>query len=181
MKNVLILHGLNASSKSNWFSWLGKELERNGFKVWIPDLPDANKPNIDKWTNYIFDNWEFNKESFIVGHSAGAVEILGILEKLPASTVIDKAILVAGFLNDLGWQELEELFIKPFDFAKIKNSAKEFIFVHSDNDPYVPIENGQLLKEKLDGKLIIKKGQGHFNLEAGERYKQFPELLDLIN
>ncbi len=37
------------------------------------------------------------------------------------------------------------------------------------------------MQKNLGGKLVIKIGQGHFNLEAGEKYRQFPELLEYIN
>jgi hypothetical protein len=37
------------------------------------------------------------------------------------------------------------------------------------------------LSQKLDGKLVVEKGQGHFNLEAGPQYVQFPLLLELID
>jgi len=42
------------------------------------------------------------------------------------------------------------------------------------------LSHAQYLKEKLDAELIVKKGQGHFNLEVGPQYKQFPELLEKI-
>lgn len=84
MKNVLILHGAGNNSKGNWFSWLRKTLEEKGSKVWSPDLPNSDHPDQDVWTDFIFSNkeWEFNDDSIIVGHSAGATVILRILEKL---------------------------------------------------------------------------------------------------
>ena len=35
-------------------------------------------------------------------------------------------------------------------------------------------------KGQVNGKLIVKKGQGHFNLEKGPEYKQFPFLLEVL-
>ena len=37
------------------------------------------------------------------------------------------------------------------------------------------------MQKHLGGKLIIKKGQGHFNLEKGNKYKKFPLILELLN
>src|SRR3989344_5767772 len=84
MKNVLLLHGSGNNSQGNWFPWLKKELEEKGFKVWVPNLPHADYPDISEWVDFIFSskNWEFNKESLIIGHSAGATLILGLLKIL---------------------------------------------------------------------------------------------------
>ena len=72
------------------------------------------------------------------------------------------------------------LFEEPFNWEEIKNHAKKIILFHSDNDPYVPLSHAQYLKEKLEAELIVKKGQGHFNLEVGPQYKRFPELLEKV-
>lgn len=54
------------------------------------------------------------------------------------------------------------------------------MFIHSDNDPYCPLEHAEYLAKSAGGKLIIKKGQGHFNLEKGKQHRQFPLLLELL-
>jgi predicted alpha/beta hydrolase family esterase len=90
--------------------------------------------------------------------------------------VVNKCILVGSFKDDLGWDSLKELFLVPFNFEKIKKHAKEFIFIHSDNDPYCPLEHAEYLSQKLSGKLIVIKGQGHF---SGEKVT-IPEMLDAV-
>lgn len=176
MKNALILHGTDSDSSANWFPWLNGELEKAGYKVWVPDLPHAEKPNIERYNNFLLSNksWAFNDESIIVGHSSGAVEILGLLQALPNNVMVEKCILVGSFKDDLGWESLKELFLTPFDFEKIKRHAKEFIFIHSDNDPYCPLEHAEYLSQKLNGKLVLIKGQGHF---SGENIK-IPQILE---
>ncbi len=182
MKNALILHGTGANSQSNWFPWLKVELEKHGWKVLVPDLPGAEKPNIVRYNNFILSNqeWFFNDESVIIGHSSGSVAILGLLQALPESVKINMSILVGSFKDDLRRDDLKELFLQPFHFEKIKQRSKKFIFIHSDNDPHCPLDHAQYLSEQLGGELIVLKGQGHFNLEAGEQYRQFPFLLDLL-
>lgn len=181
MKNALILHGTGGNSQDSWCQWLKKELEQKGYKVWTPDLPDSYNPNINRYNQFIFSQWKFDEDSIIIGHSSGAVAILGILQELPENVVIDKAILVAGFKNDLGWENIKSLFEKPFDYEKIKKHSKKIILIHSDNDPYVKLEHGVFLKDKLEGKLVILPGQGHFSIStAGEKYREFPELLKYL-
>jgi len=182
MRNALILHGTNSSSQDNWFPWLKKQLKKLGWKVWVPDLPGADKPNIKRYNKFILENseWEFNKDSTIIGHSSGSVAILGLLQELLDETVVGKCILIGAFKNDLGWDSLKGLFKDPFNFNKIKKHAKQFIFNDSDNDPHCPLGHAKYLSNKLDGKLIVKKGQGHFNLESDPKYKKFPFLLEVL-
>lgn len=187
MKNVLILHGAGNNSQGNWFPWLKKELEERDFKVWVPDLPNADKPVLKDWLKVVYSNkdWGFNQDSVLIGHSSGATLILRILEKLPVKIKIRKAILVAGPLDKGSipeiWKLKEDVTKDPFNWEKIKNSASEFILIYSDNDQYDCGErHGRILHSKIGGRLIIKKGQGHFNLEKGLKYKEFPELLKYI-
>ena len=165
MKNALILHGTNADSSQNWFPWLKGELKKIGYKVWVPDLPHAEKPNIQRYNEFIFGkkDWEFNSKSIIIGHSSGAVAILGLLQELPERVAVSKCFLVGSFIDDLGRDDLKELFLKPFDFEKIKQHSKEIIFIHSEDDGTCPLDHAKFLAKKLDGKLIVKKDQGHFS------------------
>lgn len=187
MKNALILHGAANNHTGNWFPWLKERLEEKGYKVWSPDLPNDQRPIQKEWLETIFSNkdWQFNEESVIIGHSAGATLILRILDRLKDGEKINQAIFVACPI-DKGqfpqfWQYKEDLTKDPFNWEKIKKSAKDFIFIASDNDPYDCGErHAKLMHQNLGGKLVIKKGQGHFNLEIGEQYRQFPELLDLV-
>jgi uncharacterized protein len=186
MKNALILHGAGNNSQGNWFPWLKSELEKKGYTVWSPDLPNSETPDKASWLRVIFSNqdWVFNSQSVLVGHSAGSDLILRILEQLPEGVKINKAVLVAGPAN-LGTKPeyfaYKDLVRDPFNWEKIKSSAANFYFIHSDNDPYqCGIDQGKIFHEHLGGELILRPGQGHFNLEQGEHYRQFPLLIDLI-
>jgi len=182
MKNVLILHGTNNNSEGNWFPWLAKKLKSRGYKVWSPNLPDAENPDDERYSSYIFRNkeWSFNSETIIVGHSSGGVAALKLLQRFPKDVVIDKSITVGAFVETHGWSDIKGLFVPPFDFNEIKNHAKKFIIYHSDNDPYVPVTDAHYLQKNLNGEFILMRGQKHFNLEYGPKYKQFPELLEKI-
>lgn len=187
MKKALILHGAANNSGGNWFPWLKQELESKGYFVWLPDLPDSDEPLVDKWLDFIFSNktWSFDKDTVLIGHSAGATLILRILERLSDGCSINKAILVSGVV-ELGdkvetFPYKRSLVKDPFNWEKIKDSAKFFYFVHSDNDPYqCGIDQGKIMQRHLGGQLILKPGEGHFNLERSPEYKKFPFLLELL-
>lgn len=72
MKNAIILHGSGDSPESFWIPWLKSELEKHGYEVWAPLLPDADNPDINKWLPFVMENGKFNNDTIIIGHSAGA-------------------------------------------------------------------------------------------------------------
>jgi two-component system response regulator HydG len=85
MKQALILHGTDATPASNWFAWLKVQLEQDGYAVWLPQLPNSDKPNAKTYNQFLLANqdFEFNNETIIIGHSSGAVEVLSLLQHLP--------------------------------------------------------------------------------------------------
>jgi predicted alpha/beta hydrolase family esterase len=182
VKNALILHGTENTPEGNWFRWLENELQQRSYSVWLPQLPDARLPDAKKYNQFLLNHgFDFNGGTILIGHSSGAVEILNLLQELPDGIKIKAAFLIGAFKGPLGKESRSALFPKPFNFPKIKSHCGKFIFIHSDNDPYCPLSDAEFLSEKLEGKLVIEPGQGHFNLETGPQYKKFPLLLELID
>lgn len=182
MTKFIILHGTGGSPEANWFMWLKGKLIGKGHAVWLPQLPNSDKPNAKEYNEFILANKDFviDSDTVLVGHSSGAVEILHLLQNLPAETVIKAAVMVSAFENDLGRDALAGMFEEPLDFDVIKSHCKKFILVHSDNDPYVGVDQAEYLQEQLDGELLLLEGQGHFNIETDPEYKQFPGLFEII-
>jgi predicted alpha/beta hydrolase family esterase len=162
--------------------WLKGKLIGKGHEVWLPQLPNSDKPNTKSYTEFLLANTKFvyDKDTVLIGHSSGAVEILNLLQHLPEESVIKAAILVSAFKDNLNWDSLSGLFIEPLDFETIKKHCPSFTFIHSDDDPYCPIEQAEYLAQQTAGKLITFSRQGHFNTELGPQYRQFPQLLDII-
>ena len=183
MTKFLILHGTDGSPKSNWFMWLKGILIGRGFEVWLPTLPNSNRPNVKKYNEFLLSNTKFvfDDDTVIIGHSSGSVEILSLLQHLPEGSTIKAAILVSAFKDNLNWPSLDGLFTETFDFERIKQHCPSFTLIHSDNDPYCPIRHAEYLAEQTDGKLITFEGQGHFNTELGPQYKQFPQIIEIID
>lgn len=183
MKNAIILHGTGNGPQNNWFQWLKIELESMGYDVWVPNLPKNDTPDIKRYNEFIFSHKEFsfNEETILIGHSSGAVAILGILQNLPSNIKINSAYLIGVFKEAPGEKEFEGLFNEPFDFEKIMSHVNKMIYIHSDNDPYCPLNHAEYLSERTKGELVVIPGQQHFSIStAGEKYKEFPALLELI-
>jgi len=178
---AIILHGSYGSPNENWFPWLKVELEKSGFKVFVPQFPTPKDQTLDIWLK-IFKKYAKNLDhnSILIGHSISCAFILSILEGL--NVRIKAAFLVAGFLGPLGndfYDSISKTFTqKEFDWEKIKNSCAEFFIYSSDNDPHVPTSKGEEIAEKTGGMLKIVNGAGHFNAKSG--YIKFELLLEDI-
>ncbi len=183
MKKALLLHGTDGDSTVNWFPWLSAQLKNDGWDVWSPDLPNAHTPNITAYNDYLFGHqkFDFDKDTVIIGHSSGAVAALGLLQALQSAQIVKQCILIGAFRDDLGWDNLGGLFEKPFDYEKIKKQCESFLFIHSDNDPYCPLDHAEYLSQMVDGELKIIPDQKHFSYETDPKYNEFPELLKTIN
>lgn len=180
----IILHGTSADHESNWFPWLKEELEKLGHEVWVPNLPDADRPNIEKYNKFLLgESYDFS-DSVIIGHSSGAVAILGLLQALPEGTKINTAVLVGSFtkrqVESPSWEMLKELFDSPFDLESIKQKADKFIFIHSEDDPYCPIDQAEFLHSKLGGDFVRFKNKGHFTQKLDPSFDKFPEILKIV-
>lgn len=180
MKNAIILHGTKDKNTDFWYPWLKEKLEERGFEVWLPQMPNAEKPNRKDWLPFLLENGKFTAETVIIGHSAGAQIIPSVLEKL--DTKIKKAILVSGYAKALRKEAESENSVDDFDWKTIKEKAEEFIFINSDDDPWTcDDKQGRIFFDNLGGMQIIKH-EGHFGSRTyNQPYKEFPLLLELID
>ncbi len=184
MKNAIILQGAGETQSSFWLPYLKKELERGGYSVWLPQLPDNDNPNLKNTLPYVLKNGEFNKETVMVGHSAGVPFILSTLENIKVK--IKLAIMVAGLIepstNDKSINNWQENFLQDkYDWKKIKANCKQFVFINAANDPWgCNDRQGRKMFDKLGGTLIINE-EGHMgSVKFNQQYKKFPLLVKLI-
>lgn len=53
MNNAIILHGTSCSPNSYWLPSIKSFLEKNDYEVWVPQLPDADNPDLKKWLPFV--------------------------------------------------------------------------------------------------------------------------------
>ena len=179
MKNAIILHGTGTKNTEFWFPYLKKNLEEKDFEVWLPQLPNDEKPNIKEWLPFVLENGKFTTETVLIGHSAGSQLILSILEKI--SIKIKQAILVSGYAESL--RESADSESKPkLDWKKMKGNVQDIVFINSDNDPWgCDDTQGKMMFDKLGGTQIIRHREGHMGSTTyNQPYKEFPFLLKLL-
>lgn len=186
-KRVFIIHGWDGYPEEGWFPWLKTALEKKGYKVYIPQMPQADKPRIYNWVPKIVDVvGNADEDTYFVGHSIGCQAIARYLETLPIGVKVGKVIFVAGFFKRLTGleddQEVQETdrhwLTAPVNFKIIKSHLTESAAIFSDNDPFVPLDNQDDYKEKLGSKIIIEHNMGHFSGSQGTT--ELPILLKLI-
>ena len=180
MKRVFIFHGTEGYPEENWFPWLKAQLEEAGYGVTVPQFPTPEHQDPEHWfavfEKYVF---ELDGETIIVAHSGGCAFLLRLLETL--QTKIKAAVFVAPPIGvmPIKYYEADRPFLEHhFDWKKIRESAAHFLVFHSQDDPYICIENGEKVAQELGVELIREKNAGHFNAKAG--YTTFGVLLEKL-
>jgi len=187
MKRVFIIHGWDGYPEEGWFPWLKKELEEKWFKVFVPQLPDAANPRIEKWVPVLARIVGVaDEQTYFVGHSIGCQTIARYLETLPEGQKIVGAVFVAGFFErvnlekDPDVQETGRLWLEaPLDFSKVKSHLPKSVAIFSDNDPYIPLDNQYDFRKKLGSEIIIEKSKGHFSGQS-DGITELPVVLESV-
>lgn len=182
MKTAFIFHGTEGYPEENWFPWLKEKLEGKGYKVIVPQFPSPPEvaAKILEWFSVLRDyEGEINENIILIGHSLGGVFSLRILEKLKHPV---KAVFLVGtpigIKPIINYDRDSSFSGFDFDWSTIKNNSKNFIVFHSDDDPYVGLENGKQLAKNLGVDLSFVPNAGHFNEKAG--YIKFEELWEKL-
>lgn len=171
-KGVLIIHGWEASSKDHWFLEEKQRLEKLGYKVTVPDMPNTLHPKRGEWVKVIED---FNpgESSILIGHSLGGVAILRYLEI--ADKKAGECIFIATPIRKLGegYGGIENFLEGDFDWNKIKENVGKPVVFNQNQDPAVPLQHGKDLANNLGAELVITDGNDHFDkidFELLEKY-----------
>lgn len=175
-KRIFVVHGWDGYPEEGWFPYLKKELESKGFDVYVPLLPDAESPRINKWVGALAAAvGTADKETYFVGHSMGCQTIARYLETLPEGVKVGGAVFVAGFFKRLTNLEDEpdvhetgkHWLDTPIDLARVNDHLPKSVAIFSDNDPFVPLDNQDDFRDKLGAQIVTEHGKGHFSGSDG--------------
>jgi len=187
MKRAFIIHRWDGTPKSDWYPWLKKELEKKGFKVEVPTMPNTSEPKINDWVNHLKKVvGKLDNETYFIGHSIGCQAIMRFLEKENYNGQLGNVVFVAGWfkLDNLEGKEVEAI-ANPWidisiDFNKIKPKLSKLSVFLSTNEPYGFIEeNSKTFKDGLGAKITTLKDRGHFTADDG--VNKLPEILNEFN
>ncbi len=169
-QRVFIIHGWVGDPDRHWYPWLKRELESKGIEVTVPAMPNSANPKLEEWLNLMNKSIGVpDEQTYLVGHSLGVVTILRYLEALLGSQKVAGLVLVAGFVEHERYYKVFKNFLDwPLDYEKIKLTVnKKIIAVHSDNDPFIPMKNAEMLRDNLGAELIIVPHAWHFDESDG--------------
>ena len=187
VKRVFIIHGWDGYPEEGWFPWLKRELETRGFNVSIPAMPDSRHPTISAWVSHVRHEVGVpDGQTFLVGHSIGAQAIIRYLEGLWAYEKIGRAVFVAGWVTlahaayeEEGDEETAKPWLEmPIDWEKVKSRANGFAAIFSDNDPFVPLADVEVFRQRLNAGIMIEHNKGHFSGSDG--VTELPSALNAV-
>lgn len=181
---VFIFHCWGGDSRGCWRGWLADELRRKGVEVVAPEFPETNNPELGAWlpeARRTVPTFDPRDDWVLVGHSLGCPMILRLLESMKEGEKVKAVVLVSAFAKELGIAEIRSFVDKPFDWKKIKNKAGKFVIINSDNDPYIPLAEGERVAKLLGAELIVEHGAGHINEGSGfTKYKRLLAVLGAL-
>ncbi|MFZ2521985.1 MAG: alpha/beta hydrolase [Minisyncoccia bacterium] len=183
MKKVYLIHRWDWGPNDDWRPWLKNELEKIGFSVFSPQMPDPNVPVIGKWVKHIEGMVEnLDEETYLIGHSIGCQTILRYLQSVDVP--VGGAVFVSGWFNlynleDEETKEIAKPWIEtPINLEKIKRVLPKSTLIISNNDPYDCLEENIKKFTELGSKIKILDGAGHITEEDG--FSELPEALEAI-
>src|SRR6266705_1599564 len=84
MKRAIIFHGTDETPDTYWYKWLARQLEQRGYETEVPAYPEINHESIVTFLPKVLKAHTFDKQTVLVGHSAGGPLLLSILENIEA-------------------------------------------------------------------------------------------------
>ena len=182
MKKAYLIHGWGGRSEcEGLFSWLEVELRKKGFEVISFNMPNTDNPKIEEWVRHLEMNiLDVDENTYFIGHGLGCQTILRFLEKLHRHKRIAGCVFVAGWFNVINLDPEELEIAHPWmntgiEFERVLDHCNKFLAIFLDNDIHVHLNEADKFKKNLGAKIIVKKGQGHFN-----ETEKIPEILRFV-
>lgn len=164
--NVVIVHGWEAEPGSNWFQWLKSNLEEDGIRCIIPDMPDSSRPKVAEWVNHLDQVIQSEVTDpaarlILVGHSLGCITICHYLDRVKKAKA-DGCVFVAGFSGNIRIQAIKEFYETQADLANVRKKIGKSVSMLSLDDRAVPAEKSRELAAQLGSEIVELNGYGHF-------------------
>ncbi len=192
--NVLILHGLWWDSQENWFPWIKKELEKNNIQVYVPDLIDSEKPDLEKHLNQLEQYKDkINEHTIIIWHSLGCLTGLSFINKYNlkikkfisvapvfSSIDLDQLCISSEFISnikDIFWKYLKDSFL---NYELLNKNIWEFITYISKNDPFIPFQEAKSYYKEKFKNLELREFENKWHFNRRVNMIEFPEILNDI-
>ena len=126
IKRAIIVHCWGGSPEYCWYPYAKRELEKRGFEVTVPAMPDNDAPDLAKWLPKLKEVIGTpGLDLYLIGHSIGCATIMRYLESLAPGEQIGGVVFVAGFTDPLGYKEIETFFTTPINYKGSSGQSPE--------------------------------------------------------
>lgn len=181
MNLCVIIHGWGGTPNEGWLPWLKTELESRGWEVIAPQMPNANKPQLEEWLEKLDEVvGEPDQNTYFVGHSLGCYTFLKYIERLKPEQKIGGGVMVAGFAGNLkhNIHVLQKYYETGLNYDKIKLHSGKYIAIASERDDYVHIQSLDEFAEHLGAITVVNNNWEHFS--GSEGITELPDALTAI-
>ncbi len=186
MSAIVVSHAYGNDEHSVWYPYLREQAQPLGHQVEVPNLPDTQAPRPAPWRTALAERALAApaSETVLVGHSIGAVNILRFLEQHDPDRdgVFAGVLLVGAMAHEVGYDALAEFFAEPFDWAKIRRSARHFRVLNAADDPVLvpnPFEHTAIFVTELGATATVPPEGGHFGTGPDDHI-EVPEAVRLV-
>jgi predicted alpha/beta hydrolase family esterase len=171
---IVFLHGNQSLHWSfAWSPWLKSELEKRGYETFFETFPDSIIARKKYWIAFLKEHIKAGPEDVLVGWSSGAVAAMRYAE----IETIRGSILISPCYTDLhdALEAQSGYYETPWDWERIRSNQDRISLIHSNNDPFIPTAEFEMIAAKLQTRTQIIQNAGHFIDRLN-----FPEILNEI-
>jgi uncharacterized protein len=146
------------------FPWFQNALEAEGIAATVVPLPTPDAPEVAAWEEAVSAALGApHAATVIVAHCLGEVTVLRVLATLPEPWELSGLVLVAGFTEPLeALPELDGFLETDVDDERVARSIGDRTVIRSDMDPSVQPAASDVLARRLNARLQVHPGAGHF-------------------
>lgn len=173
IKVIIIPGNGGATMDDHWFPFVISEFARHGVAVVAKNYPDSFLARRQYWLPFIEDVLKADESTILIGHSSGAEAAMRYAE----DHRILGSVLVSPCHTDMGnpGETISGWYDGEWKWEKIKNNQNFIIQFSSRDDPIVPIDEQDFVRNQLQLEYHEFADRGHF---IGVTL--FPELVDAV-
>eukprot|EP00035_Acanthoeca_spectabilis_P027271 m.465973 g.465973 ORF g.465973 m.465973 type:complete len:192 (+) comp24764_c0_seq1:157-732(+) len=126
----------------------------------LDNMPDPVRAREKIWVPFMRDKLNVGAGTVVIGHSSGAVAAMRLAEEHQVKGLV----LVSACHTDLGSKSERQAgyYSRPWQWEKIKSHSGFILQYHSDDDPFIPIEEAQHVAQNLESEYHELPGQSHY-------------------
>lgn len=170
----VFMHGWKGTANSLFIPLLREKLNIKGYESASVTYPHADNPVYAEWKetflNLISDVWT-DQKIVLCGHSLGGYTIMRILGEC-ADDPWAKSVIGAVTVGGVTIKDRKPYYNAEIEWNRIKRLGPRVVCIHSEDDPYVGIENMQHMCEMLKDMPTFEKklcnGFAHFQMKEAE-------------